>query len=218
MSSAIRSSERQALRRVAREYQRDGYEVLIEPSTEMLPDWLGSFQIDLLASNKDEHVVVEIKSQPNLNAPPPVDALARAVESHAGWRLDFVVVNSRGAKLTHERERLLDEKELGRRIEMASKLQDEGLYEAAMLMLWSAIEGALRRSAVLAGILIESFDTIALLKQLHFQGLLTADQYRSLRGAADIRNATAHGLKSRAPSSDSLEALKDLANDLLRAG
>lgn len=216
MSSAIQRSERQAIRRIAREYERDGYAVIVEPSADKLPDWLGRFQIDLIASNDDENVVVEIKSQPHLKSPPAVDALARAVESHNGWRLDFVVIQSRGARLEHQRERLLDVAELQRRIKMAHKLRNDGLIDPAMLMLWSSVEGALRRSAVLAGVPIESFDSIALLKQLHFHGLLTSDQYSILRKTADIRNAAAHGLKSQAPDPGSLDALQDIAEDLAR--
>lgn len=217
MSSAVQLSEQKVLRRIAKEYERDGYAVLVEPSADDLPEWLAQFRIDLVASNDNENVIVEVKSQPYLKAPPAVDALARAVESHSGWRLDFVVTSSRGSKLAHQRERLLDVQELRRLIQMGEKLLADGLPDPAMLILWSAIEGALRRSAVLSGIPVGSLDSVALLKDLHFQGLLSSDQYRLLRDSADIRNAMAHGLKSPTPSSDRLEVLHDLASDLVRA-
>ena len=114
------------------------------------------------------------------------------MESHSGWRLDFVVTSSRRSKLAYQREQLLDVQELQRRILLAEKLSAEGLRDPAMLMLWSAIEGALRRSAVFAGIPFESFDSVALLKQLHFQGLLYDDLRVCFSSHAEQRHECIH--------------------------
>ena len=58
----ITDTERRKLLEVAREYRKQGYEVVIEPREEQLPSFLHSFQPDIIARNNEETVVIEIKS------------------------------------------------------------------------------------------------------------------------------------------------------------
>lgn len=49
MALQLATREHQCLRELAREYRQRGYEVLIEPLPAQLPEFLVSFQVDILA-------------------------------------------------------------------------------------------------------------------------------------------------------------------------
>lgn len=67
----------------AREYERRGYTVLIEPQDLALPEFLRGLRPDLIAHNAEEWVVVEVRSQASLVGD---DELARRVLAARGYR------------------------------------------------------------------------------------------------------------------------------------
>ena len=48
---------------IAAEYRRKGYEVIEQPSTEQLPDFLSGYQPDLIVRKGDEAIIVEVKTR-----------------------------------------------------------------------------------------------------------------------------------------------------------
>jgi hypothetical protein len=92
--------EHRRLLRLAREYEKQGYQVLRYPSPEQLPEPLQGFSIALIAKGSDETIVVDVRSRPNLtlNGPADLRRLAEKVEELPGWRLNLVVTNPRHPK------------------------------------------------------------------------------------------------------------------------
>ncbi len=76
--------ERRRLRDVAREYQRKGYQVLVEPRGSDLPVFLQNLGPDLIAHNGEEWVVVEVKSKTSLVRDPHLSQLTEVVSSRPG--------------------------------------------------------------------------------------------------------------------------------------
>jgi hypothetical protein len=64
---------------------------------------------------------------------------------------------------------------------------------AALLLLWSGTEGALRRLAMHENVELESLAPAYVLKRLYTLGLLGRDQYRTLSETVRLRNQAAHG-------------------------
>jgi len=64
--------ERQRLISVASEYERQGYEVKLQPSRTDLPAFLAGFEPDLIATGKGETVVVQVKKRTELKTRNPL--------------------------------------------------------------------------------------------------------------------------------------------------
>src|SRR5918999_1710393 len=95
MAGQSARSERDALERLAAEYARDGYEVIVEPTREQLPDFLKGFRPDVIVQGQGETIVIEAK-RPSIVAPTgQLKALAEEISKHPGWRLQVVIPSSR---------------------------------------------------------------------------------------------------------------------------
>lgn len=89
--------EHRRLLRLAREYDRAGYEVLLYPDNESLPASLHGCAIGLLAKGQDETIVADVRSRPNLtlNGSADLRRLAEKVNAIPGWQFNLVVSNPR---------------------------------------------------------------------------------------------------------------------------
>jgi hypothetical protein len=92
--------EHRRLLRLAREYRRAGYTVVLYPQAEDLPAVLQGCSIGLLARRMDETVVADVRSRPNLtlNGSADLRRLVEKVETLPGWRFNLVVTNPRHVK------------------------------------------------------------------------------------------------------------------------
>jgi uncharacterized protein YutE (UPF0331/DUF86 family) len=84
MNNVSHEAYRQKLQEIAAEYEARGYDVLVEPRPEQLPEFLAGFRPDLVARGPNESVVVEVKvgtqTQQLLDRQAIVDRLGRANE------------------------------------------------------------------------------------------------------------------------------------------
>ncbi|HEY9889454.1 MAG TPA: hypothetical protein V6D02_13705 [Candidatus Obscuribacterales bacterium] len=89
--------EHRRLLRLAREYDRAGYEVVLYPQDEMLPAVLQGCSLGLIAKADHETVVADVRSRPNLtlNGSADLRRLVAKVDSLPGWRFNLVVTNPR---------------------------------------------------------------------------------------------------------------------------
>jgi Holliday junction resolvase len=142
--------ERKRLVEIAREYRKLGYEVILEPKRSQLPEFLASFQPDMLAKNNIETVVVEVKSRETLSQSAHMAALASVIQQHEGWRFELVVTNPRekSARIRiQDINDLLTTQDIIYRLNEARTLSNKEYGEAAFLLAWSATEATLRRAA-----------------------------------------------------------------------
>lgn len=94
--------EHRRLLRLAREYDRAGYDVLLYPSDDVLPTVLQGCSIGLMAQGQDEVVIADVRSRQNLtlNGSADLRRLAEKVETLPGWRFNLVVTNPRNKKVS----------------------------------------------------------------------------------------------------------------------
>lgn len=92
--------EHRRLLRLAREYSRAGYEVMLYPVDEDLPQVLEGCSIGLVAKGKEEVVVADVRSRHNLtlNGSADLRQLAEKVETLPGWEFNLIVTNPRQPK------------------------------------------------------------------------------------------------------------------------
>jgi uncharacterized protein YutE (UPF0331/DUF86 family) len=204
--------ERQRLLEIAREYRQRGYEVIIEPSRDQLPEFLAPFRLDMLARNAVENVIVEVRTQESLTHAPELDMIAQALHDKATWRFELVVTNPKD-RLGDAA--LLDRPDIAYRLREARQLSDREHGEAAFLLAWSAAEALLRRIAREEDVPIDENNVALLLKSLLTYGLLDREQYQTLQEGFQARNIIVHGYAGRQFDKEVLERLLNLADQLV---
>jgi len=214
MSAARSKLEETRLRELAREYKRQGYRVTLEPEPKELPRQLRGFQPDLIATSDEESVVVEVKSRQTLAESTEILGLARVVRDMPSWRFDLIMTNPKDAETLVEA-RPPQPELVRQRADNVASLLDTGNLEAALLLAWSAMEGAVR---TLGSELVpdsSSRPISYLLRALYSQGNISQRQFEFLDSLEDVRNAISHGLPVDLPTAVEVARLSRLAVDLL---
>ena len=199
----------------AREYRQRGYAVVVEPTPEQLPRFLAAFRIDMLASNADEQVVVEVRSHASLTGAPELDALAQAIHDQPGWRFDLVVTNPRDRSgLPFKDATSLAQHDIAYRLQEARQLSTQEHGEAALLLAWSATEALLRAIAETEAIPVQPGNPAQLIKTLFAYGVVDQDQLAVLQAGFQARNLVSHGYNERTDVADVVHRLLDVAAQL----
>ncbi|GGF07474.1 hypothetical protein [Hymenobacter cavernae] len=203
---------------LASEYQRNGYQVHIEPSNTAFPFDLAGYTPDLLAEKGDEHLLIEVK-----NSTTPVSIsrfrdLIENVKQQPGWR--FILVNTlpenEPVRLPQEP---LSWQDITARITQAKRLHETGESAAAILLFWPALEALLRRHAENVGLPIEHLSVRALLDYLYSEAELSFEQFEAAKKLLPHRNQLAHGfqIQDAKESAAQLQGLIDeLSNEWLQ--
>lgn len=204
--------ERQAVERVAREYQEKGYDVTIAPAVSELPDFLREFTPDIIARSSKECVVVEVKNWVSAADNDRLRAIARKVD-RPGWR--FVVVSPGGSdRSPGPALQDLDETQVVALLDESAELRQRILIHAAILIGWAGLEAAMRRVARANAIEARRSDPGALLRELVSNGIVDRERYRDLSEVLRVRSAVAHGFVL--PDTVDSQAVLDLVNKTAR--
>lgn len=195
MDARTEQLERSRLLELVTEYRQKGYEVLLSPKPEELPDFLRSYRPDMIVSRGEEKVVIEVKSRPSIASAQYLRGLAQAVEEHPGWRVELVMTNPEDALYSVKVEGSLQEHEIKSQLQVARELT---LHhpESAILFAWSLAEATLRLLANKEELDLQRPEPLRLLKQLATEGVISKAEYQSLMNAFALRNAIAHGFKT----------------------
>ncbi len=179
-----------AVDETARAYRDNGYQVHISPNQSLLPEELGGYRPDLIAVRKDEHVAVEVLSKADLAGSPELKDVARQFRKVPGWRFDIAVVQEPEPAPT--RPRMLALQEARRRLSLSKRLLAAGDRAAALLLIWTALEAALRQR--IGEVAVEKpFAPIQLLKTAQSDGVISEAERTTLEQLVPLRNAIVHG-------------------------
>ncbi len=201
-------SERQRVQKVGQVYRDKGYDVLIEPQGDQLPDFLQAFRPDLIAHKGDENIVVEVRVRGQVSDFPQVNELAKVVRNEADWKFELFLLGPENSFFVNGAS-LFTVEEIRLKIKEVAFFVENGHLEAAFLMGWSLAEATLRVLAVKEGIEGETATPDYLLKQMTFEGIIARETYHDLKRAQQTRDAIAHGFKS---SQLTVETVQELIN------
>jgi len=201
--------ERRRLASVASEYEERGYEVKVQPSAADLPDFMGTFEPDLIAIGNGESVVVEVKARNEFQNNREVAAIEAAIRDRPGWRFELIIDG-----VDEDDASLLGPHQIETSLKEANELQMRGHVVAGLLLLWSATEGILRLLAAREKVELESPAPGYMTKRLYTLGLLGRDQYRILDEAVRLRNQAAHGFQVSVTQQD-VAKVAAIARELL---
>lgn len=207
-----RSLHDTAVAKVAETYRRRGYDVVIAPGAGTLPEFLEGASPDLIARASTESVVVEVKVGTRTSVAEKWGDLAQRIQRQSGWRFELVFVDPRDPEPVFEGPKpslaALEE-----RARNAGTLLQGTQSEAAFLLLWSALEGALRLIAERATLPLATLPTSALLRELYSAGEISRDHFEEALRLLPIRDQLSHG--SGQLDRDDTEHLQRLVQGLL---
>jgi len=157
--------EREPLEQIAERYRKDGFDVLIRPSTSDLPAFLANTPVDLVA-RKGDHVIA-------LKANQGGDSDEEPVEVDADLGIDAAI----------------------EQIAEAEHLLNPRTMRAALVMAWAAFEASTRavlqpgKSAFAGG------SPRQLVEELGSRGIVAEEEHGKLQQAFYLRNAIVHGVR-----------------------
>lgn len=181
-----------AVENIASSYRERGYAVDIEPSGPSLPAFLQGFRPDLIATRPGDSVVVEVKVGTRTSVAERLRDVAERVSHQPGWRFSVVfadpdqpgrVIEGRAVPLP-----LVEQ-----RVREGQSLVEAGRGEAAFLLLWSAVESALRVLGEQGHLPLASLPASALIGELYSAGELDHSDFTALMRLLPLRNQLAHG-------------------------
>lgn len=212
------ASDSELLQRVADRYRQRGYDVLVEPSGEQRPDFLGRFRPDMIARRGDESVVVELKRKRPGQPDPELRKLASEIARHPEWRLDLVLSDEIDRQGSMDLLRTLSAKELAGQLEEGLHLCRSGHVVGGILLIWASFEGIARLAAGREGLDVSPTEApLALVRGLVSEGIMEDPDYEVVKVALERRNGIAHGFAASPEDRETFERLGEIARRLLTA-
>lgn len=170
---------------VVAKLRASGYRVLAgSEAASIAPEWLERFRPDFIARRNDEFVVLEVKKRSLATASPQLaqlEELASEVSKRPGWALELVWLGDEDVSSTAT--------DVANLIVRAERVLEVDV-EAALLLVWPAIETGLQLLASRVG--IREIRARQLLSELYSLGWLSERHFNELEGAQSVRNAIAH--------------------------
>ncbi len=198
MKSNIEELHNRYLEDIAEEYKKKGYEVLLEPRKEKLPDFLKelNYHPDALAYKVGDSVIIEVKSAKQLRGRPELLDVAKTIESYHGWRFELRLFDP-GELDIKGSPKILSNEEISNRLQKAEEMLEANQSDMAFLIAWTALEAKVRRFLKYEDIESEKLLMQGAIKTLYSLGFISSDDFDFLLKSQEFRNHTVHGLETR---------------------
>lgn len=172
-------------------FEREGYEVLLEPTRTDIPFDLDNYVPDLVARKANGGLIVEVKTADSRSSIERYQSVARIVQQHEGWRFLLVTVDDLNVPASLQEMASWDE--LMVKLGITRSLIESGIAEPAVLYLWSIFEAAMRKVALSEAIPIERLPAVKLMNQLYTTGYMSIDDFATAKKFLTMRNRITHG-------------------------
>jgi uncharacterized protein YutE (UPF0331/DUF86 family) len=203
-------TELEILRAALPTFEAEGYQVFLDPHSDIKPSFLGEIVPDAIAIGPNDNLVIEIvRASKEDNK--KVKALSELVKQQKGWKLRVLRADSLTsvAMLTVE-----NRGAILKRVEEARLLASDGHFEAALLICWAAMEATARylepnnySRPQTPGRIIET---------LAGSGTLLPSEASDMRKLADKRNKIIHGQLDVKVEKKEVDRFCDILIELLK--
>jgi len=202
------TSERRLLETVVARYKAEGFDVFIEPTPALLPPFMKDYRPHAVVIRPGKKIAIEI-ARSSSEAGEKIRRLREQFSQHDDWELLVLYVSPGAATEAIE---IAPRDAIERAVQEVIELRIGGQQTAALVMGWSALEAIAR--ALLPDQLSRPQPPNRLIETLASQGYLTPSEADSLRAAAMLRNAVAHGKLGSAVEIRQLDALSSALQTL----
>ncbi len=206
------------LNRAADRYQQQGYQVIIRPGRDDLPEFAKDFRVEILATRAGRGVLATAKSSPSeFEADPSLSGYAEAIEKQPDWRYDVFVLGPSPRMTPRPRDaKEASPDEVSRSLDEAGRILDAGFAAQAVVAAWAALESAMRHRLRSQGRETDwGTSPRTMLNELRSSGNLLLDDFRALEDHLELRNTIVHGFSPTAVDPGVVPFLVDMARRLL---
>jgi len=213
-----RNIEHRKISQVAKDYEKNGYKVIIEPRGADIPTFIKNYQPDLIATSDKDNVVVEVKARTHFTTIEGLLDIAELINKRENWRFELVVTSSK-QELQSEIEKKnidLEISEIENNLKEIKSMAKQGLYSAAFLLCWANLESLSRRLLLEDMKKLRNKMPLVLVKTLFSFGYLNKSDYEGLEKLFQIRNQIVHGYKSRELDKQKMDRLIIITEKLLK--
>lgn len=191
------ATERATLEKLSNNWKAQGFEVFLEPSKNLVPEFLQRYRPDAILIRGEEKVVVEAIRKGQPHAEEKVRRLQALLKGHEGWRLEIV----------YSGEEVDAVKTMGNESIRNALVSAESLVvaepRASLLLMWAALEAVARNLFPSQTNRPQSPGRV--IELLAGSGEVTPSEAELLRGLMQLRNRVIHG------ELDAVVGPKDLA-------
>jgi uncharacterized protein YutE (UPF0331/DUF86 family) len=192
-------------------YEQRGFSFVVEPGSQTLPDFLGSYRPDAIAQKEGENVLIEIIRRQRSPWEQPLADVRGRIAGHKGWKLNIVYAMERPEDLIVIPIPRLDT--LKQQIAEVEALEAGGHHRAAFVLSWSVLEAVLNRVKESGPHRIRTAGQVV--HTLTMDGHISAATDRKLRELSDLRNRIVHGDFDADASGEDVEQVLAAINEAL---
>ncbi len=210
--------EQEKVLQVAREYEKKGYKVIVEPRGKDVPSFIKNYQPDIIASNKKETVVVEVTRRPNRVAMERLKNVADQINQQKGWRFELVVTAKEESDTTIKVvTEFADSNSTDKILKNIDSLITLKQYQAAFILSWASLESVSRQILLSDNKNLQHQNPLTVIKTLFSFGYISAKELSLLENLFEIRNKVVHGYQASNLNKDSIDKLIQLVKSLAQA-
>jgi uncharacterized protein YutE (UPF0331/DUF86 family) len=205
------------IRQVAKEYEKKGYKVVIEPRGTKIPSFIKNYQPDLIATNEKETVIIEVKTRADFATIDKLRDIADLINKKKNWRFELIVTSDK-TSISNETERMthdLNSVEIQKNLKEVRSVLQIGLLAAAFILCWATLESLSRQMLLEDKKNLHNKNSLTLIKTLFSLGYLTRTDYEGLEKLFMTRNQIVHGYKAKDLDKKSVERLLNITQKLL---
>lgn len=185
------------------DFERSGYEVILEPRPDQMPIDIGIYRPRLIATKGNGGFIVEVKDHAGRISMDRLQNLADDVAEYPHWRFLLVTLEDIPSDaVPYSLEQLPDWPTLAKKLQHADALLAIDARDAFVLYVWAIFEAALRRRALEIRLPTERLQTAALLPYMYTGGEIPIDDFDRLTRFMNRRNATAHHMLGQLSNDD----------------
>ncbi|MDF2189841.1 hypothetical protein [Paraflavitalea sp. CAU 1676] len=213
-----KTTEISRIKQVARDYEKKGYNVIIEPKGKDIPEFIKNYQPDIIASNKSETVVIEVKSRADISAIERLKNVADVINEKSGWRFELIITSSKQETESKGRPLLegLQINNLDKLLKEIKELSKLKHYNAAFVLTWSYLESLSRQLLLNDKKNLKNRNPLTLIKTLFSFGYISLPELRTLENLFEIRNQVVHGYQSSDLDKNTVEKLVDIVDKIAK--
>lgn len=196
--------------RLQKDAEKRGWKFYIQPSPQVIPEFLKGYRPDALGVGPDGGVVIEIKARRHDAQRESLSKVANLVEAQKGWEFRAFYV-SPPVEVRPDLS-VPTVSELASGIAEARVLLESGHERAALVIAWSLLE-AIARLVTPQGERTRArpLSPVQAVQTLAEMGYLEEVDARRLRELTNLRNAVVHGgLRTVVPANDVARLIHDL--------
>jgi hypothetical protein len=209
MSSFDSQIEEAVLNSLVPNLEAEGFQVILQPSRSLLPQFMQSYRPDAIALKENRKIAIEVTAQGSPSADSKLKRLRDLFAEHEDWELRVLYAPLR----TDENVSITSSQALHAALDRLPMVLEVAGPVPALLTAWAAFEAAAR--ALTPASLGRAQAPTRLIEVLASDGYLTPKEADRLRILGRLRSAAAHGNFEVSLSADELNEFINVTKALL---